>query len=169
MTAKEMRNATRTDLDQLVEVYSHPDLKATIKEARWFVRCYFDYHHILVAKHRGKIQGACFWRIEGEERCGLGWVENLWVEEPYRCLGLGERLLKAAVEDMKRCYERDGCPLRNVILTTQAEREVARRLYEKVGFRKVTEVSNLYDRDGRDMLYCLNVTEHKGPTSRKAT
>ncbi len=91
------------------------------------------------------IRGSCFWRIEGEDYCGLGWVENLFVEEKHRKSGLGEKLLRATISDMKEFYERAGVRLRKVILTTQVNREDARRLYEKVGFREMARLEGLYD------------------------
>lgn len=148
--------ADEADLGRLIEMYSSPDLKAGSEQARWFVGCYFDYHHILVARVGGAIRGACFWRIEGEDYCGLGWVENLYVEEGHRKRGLGERLLRAAIDDMKVFYSRDGIKLRKVVLTTQVGRDHARRLYEKVGFKESARLEGMYDDEENDVVYVLD-------------
>lgn len=149
--------ARKTDLKKLIEVYSSPELKGGTGEASWFVNCYFDYHHVILAKMDGDIIGACFWRIEGERKCGLGWIENIWVDETCRRAGLGEALLRRSVEDMKALYKRDGIVLRHVLLATQVERTSARKLYEKVGFRVLGRLGDLYDHDERDLMYLLEV------------
>jgi ribosomal protein S18 acetylase RimI-like enzyme len=149
--------ATKKDLKRLVEMFSDPDLKTNREESDWFVNCYFDYHHINVAMVKGEIQGACFWRIEGERYSGLGWIENLWVEEQYRRLNLGERLLRRSIEDMKVFFERDNKKLRKVVLTTQVGRASARKLYEKIGFRNVASLGDMYDPGGHDLFYVLDM------------
>lgn len=153
----EISAATHDDLKRLIDVYSSPDLKTNTDEAQWFVRCYLDYHHVVVARVEGHIEGACFWRIEGERYCGLGWIENLWVEEGSRRLGLAERLMRAAIEDMRSFYEENGFRARKAILTTQASKSGARALYEKLGFRCMAEFENMYEPDDTDLLYMLDL------------
>jgi predicted GNAT family acetyltransferase len=46
---------------------------------------------------------------------------------------------------------------RKVVLMTQVERASARRLYEKVGFRHVASVREMYDPGGSDMMYMLDL------------
>jgi ribosomal protein S18 acetylase RimI-like enzyme len=155
MTIK-ISKATKKDLRRLVEMFSDPDLKRNRKESDWFVHCYFDYHQINVARVEDEIQGACFWRIEGEKYSGLGWIENLWVEEKYRRMNLGEELLRKSIEDMRVFFEKDGIRLRKVVLTTQVERASARKLYEKIGFRSAASLGDMYDPGGHDLLYILD-------------
>ena len=148
--------AKRKDLDRLIAIFAGPDLKTNHEESAWFVNCYFDYHHINIAKVDKEIRGACFWRIEGEKYSGLGWIENLWVEELYRRKGLGERLLRKSIDDMRVFFERDDIRLRKVILTTQTERKNARQLYERIGFDAVANLGDIYDPGGHDLFYVLD-------------
>lgn len=152
----EITKTVETDLPELVRMLTHPDLKVSEDEARWFVRCYHACHHVLIARVDGQLKGACFWRIEGERYCGLGWVENLWVEESLRGHSVGERLLTAAIEDMRTVYARYGSKLRRVVLTTQVDREAARSLYEKIGFRCAADLGDVYDDGVKDLFYVLN-------------
>ncbi len=158
MVAKaDLVNASREDLARLVEIFSNPDLKTSAEESKWFVTCYQDYHHVLLAKVDGEIQGACFWRIEGERYSGLGWIENIWVEERFRKSGIGEMLLARAIEDIKTYFAEHHVKPRKVVLTTQAERTAARKLYEKVGFHHVASIEGMYDPGGHDMVYMLDL------------
>jgi ribosomal protein S18 acetylase RimI-like enzyme len=148
--------AARSDIDRLCEIYSSAELEKAADESRWFVNCYFDYHHINLAKVRGQIRGACFWRIEGEKCLGLGWIENLWVDGRSRRRGLGERLLRKSLDDMEAFYAKDGIKLRKVALMTQADKASAKKLYERVGFRKATSIDDMYDPGGHDLMYLLD-------------
>jgi len=153
----EISSSTEDDVERLVEIFRHPDLKTSEEESRWFINCYFDYHHIIVARVDGIIQGSCAWRIEGERYSGLGWVENIWVEEGYRRMGLAEKLLRRSIDDMKEFFEGYGIKLRKVVLTTQTERASARQLYEKIGFRIAARLHEMYDPGGQDLVYVLDV------------
>ena len=153
----EISTAKKDDLPRFIEVFHNPDLKTSLEESRWFVNCYFDYHQILLARVDGEIQGACFWRIEGERYSGLGWIENLWVEERLRKLGLGEKLLRRGIDDIKDHFLRFGVRARKIVLMTQVERKSARSLYEKVGFKNVASLVELYDRGGHDLIYVLDL------------
>jgi ribosomal protein S18 acetylase RimI-like enzyme len=153
----DIRSAEEDDLDILVEIFRDQDLKTSNEESRWFINCYFDYHHIVVAELDGTIQGACVWRIEGERYSGLGWIENIWVEEKSRRKGFAEKLLRRSIEDMKTYFGLHGIKLRKVVLTTQVERASARSLYEKVGFKVAGQLNELYDPGGHDLIYVLDV------------
>ena len=153
----EIGAVTKKDVPRLVKIFSNADLKTSMEESNWFVNCYRDYHHILLAKVDNEIQGACFWRIEGERYSGLGWIENIWVEEKFRKLGIGEKLLGRAVADIRKYFSDLGVKPRRVVLTTQAERKSARRLYEKIGFRHVASIEGMYDPGGHDMVYMLDL------------
>ena len=157
--AVDITTASKADAPRLIEIFSSTDLKTSVEESRWFVNCYLDYHHVLLAKVNGAILGACLWRIEGERYSGLGWVENLWVEEEFRKLGIGEKLLARAIKDIRDFFSDHGVKPRKVVLMTQEERKSARTLYEKLGFRNVADIEDMYDPGGHDMLYMLDLQD----------
>jgi ribosomal protein S18 acetylase RimI-like enzyme len=153
----DIRSATKSDLKSLIDIFRNQDLKTSEEESRWFVNCYFDYHHIVVAEIDSRVRGACAWRIEGERYSGLGWIENIWVEEGFRRKGLAEKLLRRSIDDMTGFFEGQGFTLRKVVLTTQVERASARKLYEKIGFRVAAKLDGLYDPGGQDLVYVLDI------------
>ena len=161
--------ADDSDLEDLVAMYTHPDLKVTEEEAAWYSSCYHSYHRVFVARVDGRLKGACTWRVEGERHCGLGWIDNLWVEDDSRSIGLGEGLMKAAIEDMRRSYETFGARLRKVVLTTQVDRPDARRLYERLGFRLVAHLGDMYDDGIEDLFYLLDVREEPRAAGRRGS
>ncbi|MBS7648938.1 MAG: hypothetical protein QXH91_00945 [Candidatus Bathyarchaeia archaeon] len=56
-----------------------------------------------------------------------------------------ETPLKTAIEYAKKYFERSGYGLRKVLVTTAETNILARRLYEKLGFRKWAELKDLFE------------------------
>ena len=148
----EIEDARRDDLERLTEIYSCYDLHRIKQDAENYVKCYLEHWHIKVARIDGIVQGACFWRPEGEAVWGLGWIEDLWVEPGFRNKGFGEKLLSASISDAKRYFESRGFKLRMFALTVQENNAPARAVYERLGFRKVTDLTDIYI-DGEDALF----------------
>jgi ribosomal protein S18 acetylase RimI-like enzyme len=157
-----VESAKETDIPRLEEIYSGPGLHGSLAQARWYVHSHLEYNSILVAKVDGRIEGACFWRIEGEKVCGAGWIEDMWVEEGFRGLGLGEMLLKRAVADLEEHFSKDGLVLRKIFLTTHETNKAARALYEKVGFVKCGEVDGMYADGILTLIYGRDMRESPG-------
>jgi len=153
----EIDDARSGDLERLTEMYSCYDLHRNRVQAENYVKAYLNHWRIKVARVDDIIQGACFWRPEGEKVWGLAWIEDLWVEKNFREKSLGGRLLKSAIEDAKKWYESDGIKLRKIALTAQESNPAARGLYEKVGFVKTSALGDLYMDGIEDSLYVLDL------------
>jgi ribosomal protein S18 acetylase RimI-like enzyme len=149
--------ASENDVESLIKIYSSADLYHNRKDASWFVKSYFDYHHVKVVKQGGKVVGAIFWNFVEEKHHGLTNVQELWVDESFRRKGLGERLLRSSIEDMKKLYARHHCTLRKVLVTTGENNTPARNLYEKVGFRKVAILPDLFAKGENELVYILTL------------
>jgi ribosomal protein S18 acetylase RimI-like enzyme len=153
----EISDATEQDVEKLVEIYSTPHLYHTREEASRYVNSFFDYHHIKVIRLHGALIGQLFWRVESEEHHGIIVVDELHIDEKFRRKGLGERLLRAAIEDAKAFLEKDGHVLRKVLVTTTQDNKPARKLYEKIGFKKSAVLKDLYGRGENELVYILTV------------
>jgi ribosomal protein S18 acetylase RimI-like enzyme len=150
-------NASAEDVEDLIGTYSSPHLYHNQEEASWFVKSFFDYHHIKVVKADGKVVGAAFWNVVEEKHHGLTEIADLWIEESYRGRGLGERLLRAVIEDMKQFFSKDGYTLRKVLVTTGDDNEQAKMLYEKIGFKKVAVLADLFAKGENELVYVLTL------------
>lgn len=75
----------------------------------------------------------CFWVLEGEAH-----VLNLAVHPSYRQKGIGSRLITTSLDYWKRAG------VENAYLEVRESNEVARRLYERFGFRLITRRSKYY-------------------------
>ena len=152
-------DADRTDIEALIAIYSSPHLYHNREEASWFVESYFDYHHVKVAKNQEKVVGALFWNVVEEKHHGLTEIRDLWIDENARRKGFGEKLLRAAIEDMERFFRSGGHVLRKVMVTTGEDNEPARKLYGKVGFRKVAVLPDLFAKGENELVYVLTLSQ----------
>ena len=147
-------NATERDAAKLISL---PHRYHTKEEATWFVKSYFDYHHIKVVRLGSEIIGALFWRVEADKHHGIIVVDDFWISEKFRRQGLGEKLLRTSINDAKIFLEKDNYTLRKVLLTTAQDNKPARKLYEKIGFRKSAVLKDLFGKGENELVYILTL------------
>jgi len=150
-------NAKKGDIESLMKIYSSPDLYHSRKEASWFIKSYLNYHHIKVIRHGHRIIGAIFWNSVEEKHHGIANVQDLWVDNSFRRKGLGEKLLRSAIEDMKELYSDNHYSLRKILVTTGENNKPARNLYEKVGFRMTAALPDLFALGENELVYILTL------------
>lgn len=114
----QISDASKNDVESLIEVYSSSDLYHNREEASWLVKSYFDYHHAKVVRQDTKVVGAIFWNVVEEKHHGLTNIQELWIDKDFRRKGLGEKLLRSSIEDMKKLYGKYRYALRKVFVTT---------------------------------------------------
>jgi len=153
----QMVDADKNDIKSLIDIYSSPHLYHNREEARWFVKSYFDYHHIKLVKHGGKIVGALFWNVVEEKHHGLADVRDFWIDENFRRRGLGERLLRLVIEDIKQIFAKDNFTLRKIMVTTGSDNIAAKSLYEKVGFQEAAAIVDLFALGETELFYVLTL------------
>jgi ribosomal protein S18 acetylase RimI-like enzyme len=150
-------DADKTDIEALILVYSSPHLYHNREEASWFVKSYFDYHHVKVVKSQDRIAGALFWNVVEEKHHGLTEIRDVWIDENFRRKGFGEKLLRIAIEDMEQLFREGDYVFRKVMVTTGEDNEPAKRLYEKIGFEKVAVLSDLFAKGETELVYVLTL------------
>ena len=111
----------------------------------------FSYSY--VARSTQRVVGyVCFWIIHEEEH-----LLNLAVHPEYRRFGIGETLLRhAIVEGGKK-----GVKL--ILLEVRSSNEIAKKLYEKLGFKVIGLRCGYYDKPKDDaviMALTLNPSEY---------
>lgn len=151
-------DASAIDVEDLIEIYSSPHLYHNREEASWFVKSFFDYHHIKVVKNKEKKIGAVFWNTVEEKHHGLTEIADLWIDEKSRRKGLGEKLLRAAIEDMKQLFAETNHIFRKVLVTTGDDNEPAKKLYEKLCFKKVAVLADLFAKGENELVYVLTLS-----------
>lgn len=157
IVSKSVVDASKKDVEELITIYSSPHLYHNREEASWFVKSFFDYHHVKVLKNQGRVIGAVFWNVVEEKHHGLAEIRDLWIDEGFRRRGLGERLLRTVIEDMERFLRKQGIALRKVLVTTGDDNEPAKRLYEKNGFEKAATIPDLFAKGETELVYVLTI------------
>ncbi len=103
--------------------------------------------HPLVVRARGREGPApllgyvCVWRVQDEL-----WINNLAVHPSRQCLGLGTRLLCAALDLGRKL----GCE--HAMLEVRPSNQQARRLYRREGFHTIGLRKSYYPDDLEDAL-----------------
>jgi ribosomal protein S18 acetylase RimI-like enzyme len=150
----EIADATELDVERLISL---PHRYHTKEEASWFVKSFFDYHHIKVVRLHDRIIGGLFWRVEADKHHGIIVIDDLWVAGKFRRKGFGEKLLRTSIADAKALFEKDNYILRKVFVTTAQDNKPARKLYEKIGFQKSAVLKDLYGEGENELVYILTL------------
>lgn len=153
----QIADADESDVESLIRIYSSPHLYHNREEASWFVKSFFDYHHVKVVRHVEKVIGATFWNVVEEKHHGLAEIKDFWIDENFRRRGLGERLLRTIIEDMKQFFAKENFALRKVLVTTGEDNEPAKKLYEKVGFQRSAVLRDLFAQGENELVYILTL------------
>lgn len=111
-----------------------PETGTPAAYAGWLERQLGEPNVVLFATEvNGDVVGYVYAALEGPNYAALrgpaGVVHDLFVQTEYRKAGLGEALLRAAVQQL----ERMGAP--QIVLSTAHENDAAQRLFARIGFR----------------------------------
>ncbi len=77
-----------------------------------------------------------------------GKIVSLAVRKEFRGIGIGEHLMRRAIERLREKGKKE------IALEVRVSNRVAQRLYEKLGFRIVETIPNYYS-DGEDAYYMV--------------
>ncbi|MDA2804446.1 GNAT family N-acetyltransferase [Nocardiopsis suaedae] len=90
--------------------------------------------HVSLASGEGE-DAAALWRQQAGSNEPLAALERLFVAPEARSQGLGDRLVRAAMEEANRIGRR-------LLLDVMAKDQAAIRLYERLGWRRIGELSH---------------------------
>ncbi len=106
----------------------------------------------------GETVGVCSWRLrswprmEGtKEDAGLAEVSFVHVRPSHRCKGVGEALMRNAIEDAKQHFESKGSKLRKVYALVPSSDRPGREAYLRWGFTEEALLKGHFSKD-EDMV-----------------
>jgi ribosomal protein S18 acetylase RimI-like enzyme len=148
------RDANKSDFEPLCRVYEKP--YGSYEIARKFVRMYLDHYFVKVVESEGKIIGRLIWFPREDPK--LGWAEilDLRIKHNYQRRGLKSKLMSESIDDIKAHFKAMGHKVRCIILFISEDNQPARRLYRKMGFKKVGYGGYVSEKGARELLYSLN-------------
>jgi len=153
----EIQDAVKSDLEDLVKIYSIPQLYCTRQIAQRYIGEFFDYHCIKLAKIDGVIKAVCPWETEAERGWGVVWVDSIWVDREYLGKGLGERLLSSVIDDAKASSEKMKIPIKKIVAISDQGNAAIRNLFEKVGFIKRANIGDIYYENKHTLIFVMDV------------
>lgn len=153
----EIQDAVESDFEDLVRIYSIPQLYCTRQIAQKYIGEFFDYHNIKVAKNDGVIKAVCPWLTEAERGWGVVWIDSIWVDREYLGKGLGERLLSSVIDDAKASSEKIEIPTKKIVAIFDQGNAAIRNLFEKVGFIKRANIGDIYYENKYTLIFVMDV------------
>jgi len=146
--------ATKRDKRRLFNYFNHYEVKKLIERR---VDCYISHNFTVVAKDKNKIVGILQWHIKEDPKAGVVEFEEIYVLENYRGRGVGSLLVKYAIQSVEDYFREIKIKPRKIFLFVSKKNKVAISLYEKHGFKFISEVSNLFSDIETELFYSLDL------------
>ena len=134
------RLATKDDKIQLLEFFKHYS-NPEILESR--IDCFLTHNFTILAKDNDKIAGTLQWQIKEDPNCGVVEFEEFHVLEEYRSKGTGSLLLEYGIQSVKDTFAKLEIKPRKIFAFVGSQHDASRRVFEKCGFEKISELGNL--------------------------
>ncbi len=119
------------------------------------IDCYLSHNFTVVARDREKIVGTLQWYVKEDPNAGVAEFEEVHVLEDYRGNKIGSMLVDFAIQSVRDYFEKNGLKPRKIYLFVS--NEIAMKLYEKHGFKKVCDAGFLFWDNDREILYTLDL------------
>ena len=150
MNSVTIRKATLEDVEgvaQLLYELLNVDDLTEAREA--FLREMQKGDKYIIAEKDSKIIGLVSWLMHGRPKHGLAELYHIIISKEVRGLGIGTKLFKELVNDLKSTYAHAGSKIRKLFLLTRATNRHAQQFYKKVGLRYETILKNHFY-EGKD-------------------
>jgi len=148
----DIKKADKENLNKIAKIASEnfSGLKE-IKKAKQWVKCNFlafPRNQYFVAEEKGEIMGYIFWLEKGGFRKNSVWeLEQIAIRKGFQGQGIGTRLIKESLAEIKRYLKKRGAKLKVVEVTTGTDNR-AQNLYKKtLGAEPECVIKNLFRGD----------------------
>ena len=146
--------ATLEDRPQLVKFFKHYQDQELIENRLNF---HAANKSTIIAKDQDKLVGIIQWLVKEDPRAGVAELEELFVLEEYRGIGVGAELIKHVLRIIKDYFEERNIKSRKVYLFVAKENVATQKLYEKFGFKYLAMMPNIFSDDRMEFVYCLDL------------
>lgn len=115
--------------------------------------CYVTHNPSILAKDDELIIGMLQWQIKEDPRAGVAEFEEVHVLEGYRNKGIGSKLLDFSIRQVAKEFGKINIAPRKIFLFVSKNNAEARDLYEKRGFKCISEAGCLFSDNEIELLY----------------
>ncbi len=147
-------NATIKDRKQLINWF---DFYGNQKLIAKRVDCYLDHNSTIIAKDKNKIVGILQWHVKENAAHGLAEIEEVLISESYRGQGIGSLLVLFAIDEIRTSFIKFNIKPRKIFLFVGKGNTIARKLYEKHGFRLINSIGYLFHDNAEELFYSLDL------------
>ena len=123
------------------------------------VDCYLSHNHTILAETEKDIIGVVQWHIKEDPNVGVAELEQVFVREKYRAKGIGTKLINYAIQKIDDSFKMLKIKPRRIFLFTSEDNMIARRMYEKLGFKKQCAVGDLFLNNKNELFYIFNLED----------
>jgi len=146
--------ATKKDKDGLISYFKHYGIKEIIRNR---VDCYTSHNFTVVAKDGADIIGVLQWHVKEDPRMGVVEFEEVHIKEGYRGRGICSELIKCSIWFVNVFFKKIKVKPRKIFLFVSKQNKIARKLYEKHGFKLVSDVGDLFSDNKTELFYILDL------------
>jgi len=154
MSATKITLATEKDKKQLLEYFKHYKVEEVIKKR---IDSYLFHNFTVVAKDEDKIVGILQWYIKENPQAGVVEFEEVHVLDKYRERGIGSSIVKFAIQSVRDYFKKININPRKIFLFVSKNNNAARVLYEKHGFKFISEINDLFLDDEIELFCSLDL------------
>ncbi len=145
--------ALKSDSNQLADFFNHYRVTDIIKNR---IECYLNHNFTIIVKDRDKIVGILQWYVKENPLAGVAEFEEIYVLEDYRNKKIGSMLVEHGIKSVVNYFKEIKIKPRKIFLFVSKENKNARALYEKYGFKPISEIGNLFSDQEVELFYCLD-------------
>lgn len=147
-----IREAEKKDQEQLLEYFKHYGNDKLIKSR---VECYLNHNFTIIALDKDKIVGTLQWYVKENPNAGVAEFEEVHVLKEYRGRHISSSLVEFGINSVKEYFKSIKINPRRIYLFVGSENETAKGLYEKHGFKFVSDLGNLFSDKEKESFYVL--------------
>jgi len=148
---QKLRTATQDDIGRLVDMYIE-DVEDNRARAMEFARDLVKRFHTIICLDGEKLCGSISWETRGGLDDGVAEIVGLGVRPAYRRKGIGTKLLRETIKQLRGFFGNARSRLRVLYLFMEKSNEGAREFYQRSGFVEVAAIPGMYPEDDASIL-----------------
>ena len=150
----EVSIATKNDKTQLLAFFKHYSNPELLENR---IDCFLTHNSTILAIDNDMIVGTLQWHIKEDPNCGVVEFEEFHVLDNYRNKGTGSSLIEFGIQSVKDTFNLYEIKPRKIFAFVGSQHDAARRVFEKAGFKQISEVGPLLSDREIDLIYCLAI------------
>lgn len=143
---KIIRNVSEEDMELLIQMYLN-DVENHQKRAVKFAKDLIYRFKTIICISDERILGSISWDTRGGLNDGVAEIVALGITPTFQREGIARELLLTLINQAKSYFSEEGYKFRVLFLFMERTNKTARKFYEFMGFREISEIPAFYPHD----------------------